>query len=80
MTLDEAILHCEEKCDCTECGMEHRQLANWLKTLREYYERDTPMKVTHISLAGKYTCPQCGELMALGVKKFCDVCGQALKI
>ena len=32
MTLDEAIEHCEEKAQCgTACGMEHRQLAEWLK-------------------------------------------------
>ncbi|WP_419093762.1 hypothetical protein [[Clostridium] scindens] len=30
MTLDEAIEHCKEKADCTKCGMEHRQLAEWL--------------------------------------------------
>lgn len=36
MTLDEAITHCEEKaalCDVA-CGLEHVQLANWLKELR----------------------------------------------
>lgn len=42
MTLDEAIQHCEEKAQCgTACGMEHKQLAEWLKelkTLREEYE------------------------------------------
>lgn len=42
MTLDEAIEHCEEKAQCgTDCGMEHKQLAEWLKelkNLREEYE------------------------------------------
>lgn len=42
MTLDEAIQHCEEKSKCgTACGMEHKQLAEWLKelkNLREEYE------------------------------------------
>lgn len=42
MTLDEAIQHCEEKAQCGDaCGMEHKQLAEWLKelkTLREEYE------------------------------------------
>ena len=34
MTLDEAIQHCEEKAQCgTACGMEHKQLAEWLKEL-----------------------------------------------
>ena len=35
MTLDEAIEHCLEKSDCTSCGKEHLQLANWLKELSE---------------------------------------------
>ena len=26
MTLDEAIKHCYEKADCSECGQEHKQL------------------------------------------------------
>ena len=34
MTLDEAIMHCEYKSDCTECGKEHAQLAVWLKELK----------------------------------------------
>lgn len=34
MTLDEAIEHCEEKAKCGDsCGMEHKQLAEWLKEL-----------------------------------------------
>ena len=36
MTLDEAIKHCLEKSDCTDCGKEHLQLANWLKELLEF--------------------------------------------
>jgi len=35
MTLDEAITHCEEKADCTQCGSEHKQLAEWLQELKE---------------------------------------------
>lgn len=31
MTLDEAIAHCEEKAKtCNACGLEHKQLAEWL--------------------------------------------------
>lgn len=34
MTLDEAIQHCEEKAKCGDsCGMEHKQLAEWLREL-----------------------------------------------
>ena len=36
LTLDEAIKHCEEKIDCTQCGEEHRQLAEWLRQLQKY--------------------------------------------
>lgn len=38
MTLDEAIQHAEERAhaDCSDCAMEHRQLAEWLKELREF--------------------------------------------
>ena len=35
MTLDEAIAHSEEMANETPCGQEHRQLADWLKELRE---------------------------------------------
>lgn len=35
MTLDEAIKHCEEKSDCSECSKEHQQLAEWLKELKK---------------------------------------------
>lgn len=36
MTLDEAIKHCEEKAKCGDaCGLEHRQLADWLKELKQ---------------------------------------------
>ena len=40
MTLDEAIKHCEDvaedRCGCAEdCVNEHRQLAEWLRELRE---------------------------------------------
>lgn len=39
MTLNEAIEHCEEKIDCTDCGMQHKQLAEWLKELTVLRER-----------------------------------------
>ena len=38
LTLDEAIKHCEEKADCTQCGEEHRQLAEWLRELQKYQD------------------------------------------
>ena len=36
MNLQEAIMHCKEKIDCTECGQEHKQLAEWLEELVQY--------------------------------------------
>lgn len=41
MTIEEAIKHAEEVANslCTECGEEHRQLAEWLKELKEYKKR-----------------------------------------
>lgn len=37
MTLEEAIIHCKEKaCANTQCGLEHRQLAEWLEELKMY--------------------------------------------
>lgn len=39
MTLDEAILHCEEKAvGCNKCAEEHKQLAEWLKELKTFKE------------------------------------------
>ena len=37
MTLDEAIIHCEDVANskCDKCGEEHRQLAEWLKELKQ---------------------------------------------
>ena len=39
MNLQEAIEHCKEKTDCTECGQEHKQLAEWLEELAQRQER-----------------------------------------
>lgn len=36
MLLEEAIKHCEEKAKCGDaCGLEHKQLANWLRELMQ---------------------------------------------
>ena len=41
MTLNEAIQHCEEKALCGDaCGLEHKQLAEWLKELKSYRMRE----------------------------------------
>lgn len=40
MTLDEAIDHCKENIDCTECGKEHQQLMEFLIELKLRREID----------------------------------------
>ena len=46
MTLDEAIEHCKEVAtkNCSECAEEHKQLANWLRTLK-YLEENAVMPI-----------------------------------
>ena len=42
MTIEEAIKHCEENvCDNSECSLEHKQLAEWLKELQELKRNNT---------------------------------------
>lgn len=51
MTIDEAIIHCEEvatrklknenNAKCVQCGEEHVQLAKWLKELKDYKSRES---------------------------------------
>ena len=43
MTLDEAIKHAEEVAEekrCEKCAKEHRQLAEWLKELKQLREQE----------------------------------------
>jgi len=48
LTLDEAIAHAEHQGTVGGmCGMEHRQLAEWLKELKMYRE----MQTDHLALA-----------------------------
>lgn len=45
MTLDEAIQHCRDKENCSQCGQEHKRLREWLeelKDLRSKYNLPTP--------------------------------------
>ena len=44
MTLDEAIKHAEEVAEekrCEKCGEEHRQLAEWLKELKQLRKQES---------------------------------------
>jgi len=58
MTLDEAIKHAEEQADklgCSQCGEEHRQLAEWLKELRQrrQFEAERQRLINNIFNYGK---------------------------
>lgn len=48
MTLEEAIMHCQEKsCGNSECALEHKQLAEWLRELqyrRNIWKDPSPQK------------------------------------
>lgn len=45
----------------------------------EFLSKAVPMMVEQTTLGGRGVCPACGKLMAMGVRSFCDNCGQALK-
>ena len=49
MTLEEAIAHCEEMVCESACGQEHKQLAEWLRELRD--RRSFARKAKELSLA-----------------------------
>lgn len=51
MTLNEAIQHCEEKALCGDaCGLEHKQLADWLKELKSYrMDKETKLDKTTVT-------------------------------
>ena len=51
MTLDEAIQHCEESALCGDiCGLEHKQLAEWLKELKGYrMDEETKLDKTTVT-------------------------------
>lgn len=74
MTLDEAIIHCEEvadRCDVTDgnikCANEHRQLAGWLKDYKRLLKENEKNTGKDIAIAFQFG-------MALGFAKKCDEC------
>ena len=74
LTLEDAITHCLEVADgqtaqgkCPECAMEHRQLAEWLKELRDYRER-MPYDNEGIAPKSITTAFQFGIVMGFGKK------------
>jgi molecular chaperone GrpE (heat shock protein) len=54
MKLDEAIQHCEEKaCENNQCSKEHKQLAEWLKELKQIQQEFDRYKKYVMYFAGK---------------------------
>lgn len=85
MALDEVIKHYEERVDCTERGMQNKQLAEWLKELKELKERNSVEQcILHLSRNGyivkKWTkdmqedSDECVALDEKGKSKDCGEC------
>lgn len=90
MTLDEAIQHCLEMADCTNCGREHLQLASWLTELKQLREV-TNMEEKHgrwIKEPGEWhlndekrtpvnilKCSECGTPFQNAPYNYCPHCG-----
>lgn len=75
MTLDEAIEHCLDKAKCEQnkkCGLEHAQLAEWLKELKDYRE-EAEKKQKH----GKWDMFKAGYNFPSDVRRYeyCSICG-----
>jgi hypothetical protein len=81
MTIDEAIKHCEEVAErlegkdgyaytdstCDECAKEHRQLAEWLRELRELRRN----RIGRVSVG----CATCIHMKTDDyTKRPCDIC------
>ena len=101
MTLDEAIKHAEEVAEqnewfeknylesiqCKECAEEHRQLAEWLKELKEYREQEPKtghwkrISIDKYSEHAKYwyRCDRCGK-DNLGNTDWCPNCGAKMEV
>ena len=68
MTLTEAIKHCEDIADYDcftdeqrKCSEEHRQLADWLRELKERREKDMEVIKQLPSARPERTCVNCGR-------------------
>lgn len=47
MTLDEAIQHCRDKENCSQCGQEHKQLREWLEELKDLRSQYSLLPTPH---------------------------------
>ena len=98
MTIDEAIKHAEEVADYDcynekqlKCAEEHRQLAEWLKELKNFKEKDEAKVVRYEGdgyadgeLVCDYAyCPNCDHETEIDSENwgacFCPNCGQRLR-
>lgn len=68
--------------ECQDCAREHRQLAEWLKELRQCWERNTKEPV-HSNAPGTAECPTCGQMFFeednAWKADYCFRCGQKLQ-
>ena len=86
MKLSEAILHCremaEKHCD-DECGLEHKQLEEWLIELRQLRRKVKPAKVVNqnpseLAETTYGECENCGYRVWQGLHEYCPGCGKKL--
>lgn len=86
MTLDEAILHCEEvaeRCAITDdnrkCEIEHRQLAEWLRELKKLRKQSKTGRwiiYTVSPIDGQdVMCSECGQRGCATYWDYCPNCG-----
>jgi hypothetical protein len=74
MTLEEAIEHCDEKADCTECGKEHKQLGEWLRELKRLKSGGTVTNEKLIAwLCGRFSADYVWTIEKL-TEKVLEVC------
>jgi rubrerythrin len=96
MTIEEAIQHCHEVAEkeCTECGKEHLQLAEWLAELKKLRQLQNSMQNDDYALwileegdydiyegvtPDKYICNKCG-CIEYRKSRFCPNCGRTMKL
>ena len=82
MTIDEAIKHAEEK-RCEKCGEEHRQLAEWLKELKQLRKQEKTGHWIDHSDEGYVECSNCGSATNcdgnIADLHFCFSCGAEME-
>jgi hypothetical protein len=68
--------------ECQDCAKEHRQLAEWLRELGQYWKRNTREPVYSYA-PGTAECPACGQMFFeednAWKLDYCFRCGQKLQ-